>query len=190
MVVQGNFSLRLINASTMKPLHEHSSSTGKTFVTLASNMDFLVELEAVPGFNNKRSIFYQTTVSNSATTGYKRRQRLDSVKEKPSIFRFDKSSTELYDSVAKEKVTVRVFEVTDNKNGKKHLETITMHCCVLPSVKRFSAERTTSLGSILAGNTAVAFTNHARGGCLLKKYTSLSQVCTRSGLLPAPSLVE
>ena len=186
MVIQGNFSLRLINAGTMKPLPEHSSSTGKTFVTLASNVDFLVELEPQVPYND-RSIFYQTTVSNSTTSShFKRRQTLS--EKKPSIFRFDKASKQSYDSVVKEKVTVRVFEVTPD-NGKKLLETIMMHCCVLPSIKPRFPERMTSLGTLLAVNT-VANAGGARGGCFLKKSAAMATSCSaRSSLMPPPSLV-
>lgn len=160
-------------------------------MTMASNVDFLVELEALHGVSNDRPIFYQTSVSNSATDfrhNFKRRQQLDSAAEKHSIFRFDRATTQSYDSVAKETVTVRVFEATPD-NGKKHLETIKMYCCVLPSIKPALPGRASSVGSLLAGNATVPFTTPPRGGCLLKKGKGLSSAGAGSRLSPGPSLV-
>ena len=183
MVSQGNFSLRLINASTMEPLKEHSSSTGKTYVTLTSNVDFLVQLEASQAIEKNQSIFYQTFVSNAATTtrhNFKRRQNLNST-AKPSIYRFDRSSTQAYESVAMEKVTVRVFEATAN-GGRRHLETLTMHCCVLPSFQPSLPGRATSLGSLLA--SGMALSNHPRNSSLLKKSRVVPAIPARSRLTP------
>lgn len=185
MVNQGNFSLRLINASTMEPLKEHSSSTGKTYVTLSSSVDFFVQVEDLRGDDNERAIFYQTSVSNSATTSrhnFKRRQPLNET-TKHDVYRFDRSTaaTASYESVVMEKVTVRVFEATAD-NGRKHLETITLQCCVIPSFQpALFGGRTTSVGSLLAkGNT---FTNQPRG-CWIKKNATSPIDAARSRLTP------
>ena len=130
MVVQGNFSLELINANTMKAFPEHSSANGKTFVTMLPNVDFLVRLSSAAAAHDvqephdDRHIVYQTVVSNSSggsnntkttrrhsskrrfvTSGYKKHSDYP-------VFRFDRPATKSYPSVVVEKVTVRIYEIT------------------------------------------------------------------------------
>ena len=154
MVAQGNFLLELVNASTMQPIPEHSSSTGKTFVTMTPNADFLLRLAALNGAEDNRSLSYKTFVSNNTNymSGRPRhafKRRLDSLSQQKvdtRVFRFDRNtaSTQPYESIVMEKVIVRVYEdlaVSDRKEdlplGQRHqrrklLETIMIHCCVLP----------------------------------------------------------
>ena len=184
MVVQGNFSLELINANTMEAFPEHSSSMGKTFVTVSPNVDFMVRLTA-QGVPDERPIFYQTLVSANGRPRHNFKRRLldadsfqfssnsSNSKDQRNIFRFDRTKTSTYESVVMEKVTVRIYEgsntsaantnkeeePTRQQQRRKLLETITIHCCVLPShlhysdsssLSSFSTTSNTSLLSLLS----------------------------------------
>ena len=83
---------------------------------------------------------------------------------------------------AKVKVVVRIFEATP-ESGRKYLDKITMHCCVLPSTRPVFPGRATSLGSLLAATSTFAFTNPPKDNCLLKKKMPPSPA-TRSRLTP------
>ncbi|CAB9500344.1 expressed unknown protein [Seminavis robusta] len=152
MVVQGSFSLRLINAANMKQIPEHSSSTGKVFVTMKPNEDFFVQLE-VNGNSalQDRNIVYQTFVSNNHSSNDERKprssfkRRLTTTNQQDHerrMFRFENPTKghPHASSGVMEKVTVRVYEQQSSipsqaGTAKRRLlvETITIHCLVLPS---------------------------------------------------------
>jgi hypothetical protein len=166
MVVQGSFSVKLINASTMMPYADHASSTGKVFVSMKPHDDFFVHLEQVHGnllVVDERVIFYKTFVSSnsckSTNTGsrknnFKRTSRGGDTER--NVFRFETTTTQPYESMAREKVTVRIYERLSsshcNKKGsvvmskrRRLLESVTIHCLVispdLPKVDQMMAIR-------------------------------------------------
>ena len=159
MVVQGNFSLQLVNTKTMEPFREHSDYTGKTFVRMEPNVDFFVRLSRTnKADNGDTPISYQTFVSNTTagvnhSNGFKRRWNPNHHGGRPNldVYRFERTapvSTYHQSSVLMEHVTVQVFEEkiqeasapTSKKRKRDHrhsaptrsklLETLTVYCCV------------------------------------------------------------
>jgi hypothetical protein len=145
MVVQGSFSVKLINAATMKPFAEHYSSIGNSFVTMNPHGGFFVQLEAHGSLANDPAIFYKTFASSNSCTStiagrpknnFKRTGHGDTER---IVFRFE-TTAQPYESMAREKVTVRIYERLSTPPTKsaatakmRLLESVTIHCLVIPS---------------------------------------------------------
>jgi hypothetical protein len=145
MMVQGSLSVKLINATTMKPFAEHCSSIGKVFVTMNPHDGFFVHMKVHGKLVDERSIFFKTFVSSSSCTSTIAQRPRNSFKRtnngdnERNVFRFE-TTAQPYESMARGQVTVRIYERLSSNTKKsavtakrRFLESVTIHCLVVPS---------------------------------------------------------
>ena len=145
MVIQGSFSVRLINAATMKPFAEHTSSTGKVCVTMKPGEGFFVHMEVSGSNVDESAIVYKTLVKSdnrcmSTGQGWHTFKRASPGDTDRHVFRFE-TAAKPYQSITRAKVTVCIYEQSSLHRQKgaammskrRLLDTVTIHCLVIPS---------------------------------------------------------